>query len=100
MAERRSTTRPGGGTQGADALRARCAALVDLVFTEDTLFLDALPDRLQADLVPALGLLAQALDAPEEPAGLARAARLVEECGVPREECPPELKAMLERLLR
>ncbi|MEU6976996.1 MULTISPECIES: hypothetical protein [unclassified Streptomyces] len=75
-------------------------ALLDLVFTEDAIFLDSLPDRLEANLVPALGLLAQVLDESNDPAELAKTARLVEQCGVPREECPPELNAMLDRLVR
>ncbi|MFF4261637.1 hypothetical protein ACFY7Y_19240 [Streptomyces virginiae] len=100
MADRESTARPSGGVHDADGLRARCAALVDLVFTEDTIFLDSLPDPLQANLVPALGMLADALDASAEPAALVRAARVVEECGVPRAQCPPGLRAMLDRLLR
>ncbi|MEV7559650.1 hypothetical protein [Streptomyces sp. NPDC089795] len=46
MTDRDPTTRRRGRTHDADALRARCVALVDLVLTEDTVFLDSLPDRL------------------------------------------------------
>lgn len=100
MADRDFTTQLNGSAHDTDALRPRCVAMVDLVFTEDTIFLDSLPDRLEANLVPALGLLAQVLDESDDPAELAKMARLVEQCGVPREECPPELKVMLDRLLR
>lgn len=46
----------------ASAIRLRAQELVDLVLTEDTGYLDALPESIESAIVTPLGVLSDALD--------------------------------------
>jgi hypothetical protein len=61
-------------------LRGAAQAIVDLVFTDDTVLLDSLPAGLEASLVPVLGVLAAVLDEGGTDTELVVAARLVRHC--------------------
>ena len=44
------------------ALRARAQELVDLVLTEDSVYLDALPEHIESSLITPLAILAKVLE--------------------------------------
>lgn len=76
-----------------DALTRASHAIVDLVFTEDSAFIDALPDAVQIDLIPTMSVLIGVLDnEPPNPRALWAAARMTRDSILSnRRECPPEL---------
>ncbi|GII47804.1 hypothetical protein Psi02_42280 [Planotetraspora silvatica] len=80
-----------------DALRATARELVDLVLTEDDVYLDALPDTVETSLVTPLGILASVLEGPSTFVELVVAARLVRK-SAPIAQCPPELVALIRQL--
>lgn len=71
-------------------LRARVGELLELVFAEDTILLDSLPENLEAELVATLGVLADVYRGSGSLTEIIVAARLVRRStislldGVPR----------------
>ena len=72
--------------------------LVESVFAEDTVYLDALPERIESAIVTPLSMLADALDRGNDDEVLA-AARLVRRCVEPLPaDAPDGLRRLVERL--
>lgn len=73
--------------------------LVDLVFSEDTEFLDSLPPAVESALVTPLLLLERAMSSDDDIVRVVVAARLVRRTiGRVLEQCPPELAEKLQEL--
>ncbi len=81
-----------------DELRKVAQGLVDLVLTDDCVFLDSLPDELESNVVTPLTLLARVLNGPDDPVELIKAAHLVKVCAKPTDACPAELNELLRQL--
>lgn len=83
-----------------NALTRAANAIVDLVFTEDTVFMDALPKLVQIELIPTMSVLIGVLeDEHPDPGALAAAARMTRKCVLAyRRDCPQELIDLAMRL--
>lgn len=87
------------GRIDADGLRGLVGELLDLVFTEDTVFLDSLPEGLESALVPPLNILAEIYEGGASPTELVVASRLVRRSSIPYiNDGPEELKVLIEAL--
>ncbi|MGW1228321.1 hypothetical protein [Streptomyces sp. NPDC002530] len=83
----------------ANALRELVGKLLDLVFAEDTVFLDSLPDALESALVSSLNPLSETYESDAAPVNLVVASRLVRRSVLPYTDGgPEELKALIETL--
>ncbi|RKN10865.1 hypothetical protein [Streptomyces radicis] len=89
-----------------ESYRKAARDVVDLVLTDDTVYMDALPDEIEVSLVPALDTLAEILDADVGDeradvrdrqllvAAMAARASVVRQLHL----APPELRALVLRL--
>ncbi|QMU74874.1 hypothetical protein GXW83_02900 [Streptacidiphilus sp. PB12-B1b] len=83
----------------SDILRMRVGELIDLVFTEDTIFLDSLSESLESALISPLGILGQIHDMDADPVELVVACRLVRRSVIPYLDGAPEsLRILIEAL--
>lgn len=82
-----------------DAVRRTASTLVDLVLTDDYVYLDALTDDVQSELLTPLAMLSEALDDRVDDALVIAAIRAVKSSsqGV-LAQCPPQMRALIESL--
>jgi hypothetical protein len=80
-------------------LKSTIQALVDLVLTEDTQFLDSLQGDLESALISPLDTLAQIYDSSNSLVELVVASRLVRRSAIPYlRTAPEELKLLIQAL--
>jgi hypothetical protein len=83
----------------AEAVEADAANAGHLVFTEDTVFLDSLPESLESVLVSTLNVLAEIYEGDANSTELVVASRLVRRSVFPYiNDGPEELKVLIEAL--
>ena len=82
-----------------DAVQETATALVDLVLTDDSVYMDALPIAVQSEMLTPLAMLSDALDDRVDGPIIIAAVRAVK--GSARyvlAQCPREMRALLEAL--
>ncbi|WP_406094722.1 hypothetical protein [Kitasatospora purpeofusca] len=83
----------------AASLRERVGKLLDLVFTEDTILLDSLPETLESALVSPLNILGEIYESAASLTELVVASRLVRRSVISYlKDGPDELKVLIEAL--
>jgi hypothetical protein len=82
-----------------DAVRSTATALVDLVLTEDTVYMDALPAEVQISTLTELGMLSEALaDGAGDPIVIAAISALRGSTHHLLALCPPDMRELIEAL--
>lgn len=80
-----------------DSLRKAVADLLELVYSDDTVYMDSLPEELESALISPLGFLAEAYEANESIIDVIVAARLVRRSVVGLIDSGPDnLKRLIE----
>lgn len=82
-----------------DAVRETATTLVDLVLTDDNVYMDALPLAVQTEMLTPLAMLSDALDDHADDPIIIAAIRAVK--GSARNivtQCPPEMRELIEVL--
>jgi hypothetical protein len=82
-----------------DAVRRTATNLVRLVLTEDYVYMDALPDLVQVNLLTPLGMLSEALRDEVDDSILLGTVRAVCFSAEPvLADCPPDMRELIEAL--
>jgi hypothetical protein len=81
-----------------EAVRRCAQGLVDLVFTDDTVYLDSLPDELESALVSPLGILSDVLEGGSDVELLVASRLLRRSIGSYLADAPQELRQLLHSL--
>jgi hypothetical protein len=82
-----------------DAVRETATALVNLVLTDDYVYIDALPDPVQIELLTPLAMLSEALDdRVDDPIIVAAISAVKGSARVVLAQCPPEMRGLIEAL--
>lgn len=82
-----------------DAVRATATTLVDLVLTDDYVYMDALTDAVQIELLTPLAMLGDALDdRVDDPLIIAAIYAVRGSARSVLAQCPPEMRALIESL--
>lgn len=81
------------------AVRETATALVDLVLTDDSAYMDALTIAVQSEMLTPLAMLSDALDDQADDQIIIAAVRAIKSSArYVVEQCPPEMKALIEAL--
>lgn len=82
-----------------NAVRATATALVNLVLTDDSAYIDALPDPVQVELLTPLAMLSEALqDRAADPVVIAAIRAVKGSAQDVLTKCPPEMRELIESL--
>ena len=82
-----------------DAVRGTATALVDLVLTDDYVYIDALPDEVQICSLTELGMLSEALaDGAEVSIVIVAIRALQGSTSHVMDLCPPDMRALIDAL--
>jgi len=82
-----------------DAVRETATALVDLILTEDTVYMNKLPIAVQSELLTPLVMLSDALDNQvDDPLTIAAIRAVKSSARTVLAQCPAEMRELIETL--